>query len=106
MPKPRAPLIIRTTVLAELVGACPKTVARWARDAGMQLLRVSLPGKPPEGPLDMSTTDAAKLALLMVGSKADAALAVAIKRRGIQQTRGMGPRAALARPVQAPGVPE
>lgn len=102
----RSPLIIRTTVLAELVGACPKTVARWSRDAGLPLLRVSLPGKPPEGPLYLSTTDAAKLALLMVGSRADAALAVAIKRRGLAQTRGMGPRAALARPTEGTGVPE
>ena len=86
------PRLIRVTELAELLGVSGWSLRKACREDGYQLLRVRRPSSAKcSATLYISTADAAKVARVVMGKTADAALRARFKRTA--ERRGFGPGA-------------
>lgn len=95
----RAPLLVRTSVVANLLGVSVDTIRRVMRERSVQPCQMH--GK---GPWYVSPRQAAHLALLVLGRQAESAYMDAVRRRAKAQRDHFGAFRTEARPVGTGGT--
>jgi len=96
-----SPLLVRMTVVAELIGCSSATLRRVARQNAVTVRRLDADA----GPQYVTPRDAARLAWLVMGSRVDNAWECRLRREAKSQADALGPRRERTGPERG-GVPE